>query len=97
MTEEEFRLDLLAGAASRAETRSTGLREAFVEELLERLREAGELPDAEICSEILVGQRSRNLEVDAFSFDEADDSLHLYIALRSAACLAFLNSPETVG
>jgi hypothetical protein len=82
MTEEEFRLDLLAGAASRAETRSTGLREAFVEELLERLREAGELPDAEICSEILVGQRSRNLEVDAFSFDEADDSLHLYIALR---------------
>jgi hypothetical protein len=82
MTDEEFRLDLLAASASRAETRSTGLREAFVEEFLDRLREAGELPDAEACPEMLIGQRNRYLELDAFSFDEVDDSLHLYIALR---------------
>jgi hypothetical protein len=82
MTDEEFRLDLLAASASRAETRSKGLREAFVEEFLDRLREAGELPDAEACPEMLIGQRNRHLELDAFSFDEVDDSLHLYIALR---------------
>lgn len=37
MTEEEFRADLLAAAASRAETHANGLREAFVDEVLERL------------------------------------------------------------
>lgn len=82
MTEEEFRADLLAAAASRAETHSTGSREAFVEEVLERLREAGELPDTEACSEQVTGQRSRRLELDAFARDDADDSLHLFIALR---------------
>lgn len=82
MTEEEFRADLLAAAASRAEAHSTGLREAFVEEMLERLRAADELPDAESCSEILTGQRGRRLELDAFAYDEADDSLHLFVAIR---------------
>ena len=82
MTEEEFRSELLAAAASRAETHAIGLREAFVAEGLERLREAGELPDAEMCSEVLTGQRGRRLELDAFAFDEADDSLHLFIAVK---------------
>jgi hypothetical protein len=82
MTEEEFRADLLAAAASRAETHSAGLREAFVDEVLERLRDAGELPDAEECPELLTGQRNRRLELDAFAFDDADDSLHLFLATR---------------
>ncbi len=82
MTEEEFRADLLAAAASRAETHATGLREAFVGEVLERLREAGELPDTEPCSETLTGQRGGRLEIDAFAFDEADESLHLLVASR---------------
>ena len=82
MTEEEFRSDLLAAAASRAETHSTGTREAFVDESLERLREAGELPDTESCPELLTGQRGRRLELDAYAFDEADDSLYLFLALR---------------
>lgn len=82
MTEEEFRADLLAAAASRAETHATGLREAFVGEVLERLCEAGELPDAESCPETLIGQRGGRLEVDAFAFDEADESLHLFVASR---------------
>jgi hypothetical protein len=82
MTDEEFRADLLAAAASRAETHVTGLREAFVSEVLERLREAGEAPEAEICAEKLEGHRRRVLEIDAFSIDEADLSLHLFIAIR---------------
>lgn len=82
MTDEEFRIDLLASAASRADTRSMGLREGFVEEVAERLRDASELPDVEPCAERLDGQRNRRLEVDAFAFDEADDSLHLIIAIR---------------
>ena len=82
MTDEEFRDDLLACAASRAETASCGLREAFVDEMLERLREAGEIPDIETCAETLTGQRGRRLEIDAFAFDEADSSLHLFMVLR---------------
>src|SRR5688572_3303623 len=81
MTDDEFRADLLAAAASRAETHDTGLREAFVSEVLERLREADESPEAEICAEKVEGHRGRRLEVDAYSFDEADLSLHLFIAV----------------
>jgi hypothetical protein len=82
VTEDEFRGALLAASTAYAETASCGLREAFVAEMLERLREAGELPDAELCAEALVGQHSRKLEVDAYAFDEADSSLHLFVALR---------------
>lgn len=82
MTEEEFRADLLAAAASRAETHSSGMREAFVAEVLERLRDADELPDVEACSEVAIGQRGRKLEIDSFAFDEADESLHLFIAVH---------------
>jgi AIPR protein len=82
VTDEEFRADLLATSASRAEAHSKGLREAFADEVLDRLRDAGELPDAEACPEVLTGQRGRRLELDAFAFDEADDSLHLFLAMR---------------
>jgi len=75
VTEDEFRADLLAAGASRAETHATGLREAFVSEVLDRLLEAGESPEAEICAERLEGQRGRRLEIDAFSFDDAADTL----------------------
>lgn len=85
MTPEEFRADLLAATASRAETRTTGMREAFVSETLERLHEAGEVPEAEMCAEKLDGQHRRRLEIDAFSFDEADGSLHLFIAVFTGA------------
>ncbi|MGH8255150.1 MAG: AIPR family protein [Steroidobacteraceae bacterium] len=82
MTEEEFRADLMACAASRAETESTGAREAFVAEFLDRLREAQEVPDAEPCPEALIGYRGRKLEIDACAYDEADNSLHLFVAIH---------------
>lgn len=81
MTEEEFRADLLACAASRAETESSGAREAFVTEFLDRLRDAQEIPDVEPCPEALTGYRGRKLEIDAYAYDEADNSLHLFVAL----------------
>jgi hypothetical protein len=81
MTEEEFRADLLASAASRAEVQSCRSREAFATEVLERLSEAGEVPDSEPCPEILTGHRGRRLELDAWAFDDADDSLHFFICL----------------
>lgn len=81
MTPDEFRADLIGAAASRAETHATGLREAFVSEVLDRLREAGEAPEAEGCAERLEGRRGRRLEIDAFAFDDADLSLNLFIAI----------------
>jgi AIPR protein len=81
VTEEEFRADLLACAASRAETESSGAREAFVAEFLDRLREAQEVPDTEPCPEALVGHRGRRLEVDAYAYDDADNSLHLFVGI----------------
>jgi len=83
MTEDEYRADVLASAASRAETRACGLREGFVEEVLDRLRDANELPDFELCPELVAGPSNRKLEIDAFAFDEADESLHLFVALHN--------------
>lgn len=81
MTEEEFRADLLAAVASRAEVQACGSREAFALEMLERLAGPGEVPDAELCAEILTGHRGRKLEIDAWSTDDADGSLHLFVAI----------------
>src|SRR5580692_8801673 len=81
MTEDEFRADLLAAVASRAEVQACGSREAFVLEMLERLSESGEVPDAEVCVEALSGQRNRKLEIDAWTIDDADGSLHLFVAI----------------
>lgn len=81
MNDEEFRSDLLAACASRAEVVSSSIREGFALEALERLAEADEIPDAELCSETLTGNRGRKLEVDAWAIDDADDSLHLFVVL----------------
>jgi hypothetical protein len=81
MTEEEFRADLLAAVASRAEVQTCASREAFTLEMLDRLSEAGEVPDAELCVEALTGQRGRKLDIDAWTIDNADGSLHLFVAI----------------
>lgn len=85
MTEEEFRTDLLSSAASRAAVVACSAREAFTTEVLERLAEAEEVPDADICPEIATGNRGRKLEIDAWAFDEADDSLHLFVSIYDAS------------
>lgn len=99
MTTEEFRQDLLASSASRADTLAMGAREAFVSEVSERLRDASELPDLVLCSENVAGHRNRRLEVDAYAFDEADDSLNLVVAMfeglnREASTLTLSEARE---
>ena len=81
MNDFEFRADLLATAAARAEERGLSPRPGFVTEMLDRLGEAGEVPDAELCAEAVEGKSKRQIEIDAFAFDEADESLHLFIAV----------------
>lgn len=81
MTEEEFRADLLAAVASRAEVQACGLREAFALEMLERLSESGEVPDTESCVEAHTGHRGRKLEIDAWASDDADGSIHLFVSI----------------
>jgi hypothetical protein len=81
MNEEEFRADLLAAVASRAEVEACGTREAFSLEMLDRLSASGEVPDAESCVEALTGQRGRKLEIDAWGIDEADASMHLFVVI----------------
>jgi hypothetical protein len=81
MTEEEFRTDLLVAVASRAEVQACGSREAFTLEMLDRLSESGEVPDAELCAEALTGHHGRKLEIDAWAADDADGSLHLFVAI----------------
>ena len=81
MTLEEFRAELLASAQSRAEAHALSIRRAFVSELSERLRDSGEMPDVEECEEKHTGPRGRRLEIDAYAFDDADDSLHLVSAV----------------
>ena len=51
-------------------------------EFLDRLREAQEVPDTEPCPEALIGYRGRKLEIDAYAYDEADNSLHLFVAIH---------------
>lgn len=82
MDVEIFRADFIASANARAETIGCGMREGFVEEALERLREAGEVPDWEPCAERVDGPRNRRIEMDAVAFDDADESVHLFLAMR---------------
>ncbi len=89
---EAFRGDVIASANARAETIGCGLREGFVEETLDRLREAGEIPDWEPCAEKVDGPRKRRIEMDAVAFDEADDSVHLFLAMRDGGD----NAPDTL-
>jgi hypothetical protein len=81
MTEEEFRADLLAAVASRATVEACGSREAFSLEMLERLSDSGEVPNAEACAETLTGHHGRKLEIDAWGIDDADGSLNLFVAI----------------
>ncbi len=40
------------------------------------------MPDTELCGEVLTGHHGRKLEIDAWAADDADGSLHLFIAIQ---------------
>ncbi|MCR9256474.1 MAG: AIPR family protein [Alphaproteobacteria bacterium] len=77
----DYHADLLASVASRSEAAGLSWREGFVTEMLERLRDGSEVPDAEVCIEQLNGPKNRRLLIDAYAEDEADNSLHLFVCL----------------
>ena len=79
---ESFRLDLLDAVAARAPEGSPSEERdfAFVCEVGSRLSEAEEFQDFIPCGAIGKGHRGRNLRVDGYELDEADDSIRLLIA-----------------
>jgi len=79
---ESFRMDLLEAIRARApEGSSSEDRDfAFVCEVGERLAEAEEFQDFIPCAGIGKGRRARNMRVDGYELDEADDSIRLLIA-----------------
>lgn len=77
----DYHADLLASVASRSEAAGLSWREGFVAEMLDRLRDGSEVPDAEVCIEQLNGPKNHRLLVDAYAEDEADNSLHLFVCL----------------
>lgn len=78
MTLEEFRKDLLENVRVRAETNLDFNRVEFVEDVGQRLSDAEEFSDFEICRfEGVIGRTK--LKLDGYSFDEADNSLALLI------------------
>lgn len=80
MTLDEFRKDLLESVRDSAEAKRNLTRVAYVEEVGNRLVEAEEFTDFQLCSYVGVGTRNRRLQVDAYSYDEMDNSLSLLIA-----------------
>ena len=94
MTNEEFRADLLATAAARAEAHASGIREAFLGEALERLRDAGEIPDTEACPERVEGKTTAGLKsmrshstMPTTSFTSSSRCLTAEIPISSAITL----------
>lgn len=78
MTLEEFRKDLLENVRVRAESNLDFNRVGFVEDVGQRLSDAEEFVDFVVCRfEGVIGKK--NLKLDGYSFDEADNSLALLI------------------
>ena len=80
MNIEEFHQDLLASVRSCAEARRDFVRTCFVDDAGSRLSDAEEVGDLQVCHYEGVGGRKRRLQVDGYSFDEADSSMALLIA-----------------
>ena len=80
MESDEFRKQFLEATQAGAEARETFLGEIFVEEVGNRLAEAEEVSDLEVCRFEGAGAKGRKLRVDGYSFDDADGSLLLLVA-----------------
>src|SRR5712672_1998112 len=76
---EEFRKDLIEDVKAGAAESRNFASSAFVELASRLLVEAGELADFEQCQFRGVGSKKRNLAVDGFAFDDADDSVRIVV------------------
>lgn len=80
MNLESFHQELMSSVRAAAEATRDFLRTAFVDEAAKRLSDAEVLSDFQSCQFEGLGPRKRRLEVDGYSFDDADGSMTLLIA-----------------
>lgn len=85
---QAFREELLARVRVRASADANFHHSAFAELCGELLEEAEELFDFEPCYFRGRGSRNRNLAVDGYSFDEADQSFRIVVAELSGEQVA---------
>jgi hypothetical protein len=79
MNLEEFRGHLVESVRSSAEANQDFIRASFVDEVGLRLSEAEEFTDFEPCRFEGLSAKKRKLQIDGYSFDDADNSLALLI------------------
>src|SRR5690606_20319513 len=65
---------------------------SFVDVVVGMLEDAGEVSDFESCYYRGIGARRRTVAIDGFAFDDADDSLRLFLAEPLLA-----DDPSTLG
>lgn len=80
MNLEEFRKEILENVAAHATAGEEFRHTAFVEHCLRLLEDADEVADVQPCFYRGTGSKNRNSGVDAYSLDEADGSVRLFIA-----------------
>ena len=80
MNLEEFRKEILENVAAQAAASEEFRQNAFVEHCLRLLEDADEVADVQPCYYRGTGSKNRNSGVDAYSLDEADGSVRLFIA-----------------
>ena len=77
---DEFREYLLTEVSVWAAADRNFTHSSFVDVAAGLLEDAGEVSDFESCYFRGTGPRRRSLAVDGFAFDDADDSLRLFVA-----------------
>src|SRR6266702_1471936 len=87
MNVEELHQDLLASIRLAAEVNKDFVRTCFVEEIGSRLTDSEEVTDFQVCHYEGIGPRKRRLQVDGYSFDDAENSMAFVVA-------EFLNSDQ---
>jgi hypothetical protein len=80
MNLNEFRKEILENVSAHSAANLQFRHSAFVEHCLRLLEDADEVADVEPCFYRGTGSKNRNSGVDAYSFDEADGSVRLFIA-----------------
>jgi hypothetical protein len=80
MNLNEFRKEILENVSAHSAANQEFRHSAFVEHCLRLLEDADEVADVEPCFYRGTGSKNRNSGVDAYSFDEADGSVRLFIA-----------------
>jgi AIPR protein len=77
---DEFRANVIAEVTAWAAADRNFQHSSFLDVVVPYLEEAGDVADFEACYFRGVGLRRRNLAIDGYAFDDADDSLRLFLA-----------------